>query len=234
LSAYANLADNTGRRLPWPAKTDLGLATYDRKKYRNNPNYDDDDGASQGYSGRFPYSIDDSNDAINSAALTVDEILNIPGLCDDLDLGGGVRINLSKTASPTPLVLDYDEFWNNWKDHYFYMVSKVYEPDNSGTKKVCADASTTCIRVNGTEYAGAVIFSGSRRGGVTRVDKRLIAEYLEDAKDLSFNTEQADKTGDGAYVYTNPDAVPDVANDIMYCIQDQPVASPLDVTECNF
>ena len=49
---------------------------------------------------------------------------------------------------------------------------------------------------------------------------------------IKFDDEKTDKTGDATYVYTDPDLDPDIANDIMFCIQDQPTGTPLDVIEC--
>jgi hypothetical protein len=219
LAEYANLADNTSRRLPWPVITDLGVMT----NYRTNSNYDDDNGATQGYSGRFPFNIGGSNNAINATALTEDEILEINGLCNTLDLGGGIIIDLKTSTS------EYRKLWNNWKDHFFYVLSKEYEPDNTGAGKCTGTAP--CIQVNGTKYAAAVIFSGSRLPGATRNDKWDVAEYLEDGKAAVFINENTNKTGDRNYIYTDPQT--DTENDIMYCIEDKNnPADDLTVIEC--
>jgi len=76
LATYANLPNNTSRRLPWPVITNLGATT----NYRVEDNYEDDNLATQGYSGRYPYVVADSNNAIN-AALSDPNLFDIPG-CD--------------------------------------------------------------------------------------------------------------------------------------------------------
>ncbi len=232
LAAYANHIDNGSRRLPWPAITDLGFVSYDRKNFRVNANYDDDAVAvaTEGYSGRFPFYIDDSNDAINAAALIEDAIFEITNLCDNLDVGGGVIVDLKSTSS------EYRKLWENWKDHFFYILSQDYEPDNSGVSK-CSGAGAKCIKVesNGTgienEYAAAVLFSGSRLDGFTRNNKSDVSQYLEDNKSVVFDSEVADPQGNKKYSYTDPQT--DTKNDIMYCIED--VSNPTDdltVIEC--
>ncbi|MCW8830178.1 MAG: hypothetical protein OQK32_01530, partial [Gammaproteobacteria bacterium] len=228
LAEYANFADNTSRRLPWPVITDLS-----GNDYRDNTKYQDDNNASNGYSGRFPFDITNSNDAINAAALTTDTLFDMAN-CNSLALAGaGVTADLVNDT-------EYRKLWNNWKDHFFYILSKGYEPANTGENN-CA-GSGACIKVNTAEYAGAVIFSGSRLGGVSRSDKSVVSDYLEDDKGAVFNDEAniANQTGDRTYVYTDPQT--DTKNDIMYCIQDKPVddpstpsineSEPLTVIEC--
>lgn len=222
---YANSIANTSRRLPWPTKIDLGATL----NYRSNGSYVDDN-ATQGYSGRYPFNISNTNNTHENIDPVLidfpeDDLFEISGLCDNLgnDWEGNV-INLEADSSK------YRQLWNNWKDHFFYMISKVYEPDDSGIEKTCADAATTCIKVNTIEYAGAIIFSGSRFDGVSRANKALLIDYLEDDKSTAFSTEQINKTGDGDYNYTDPQTT--TINDMMYCIQDQPLGTPLDVIEC--
>ncbi len=219
-SEYANLADNTGRRLPWPTKVNLGVML----NYRDDASYDDDS-ATEGYSGRYPFVVDDSNNDIDPVNLTEDSLFEVAGMCNNFGVDWeGETIDLEGDSSK------YRQLWNNWKDHFFYMISKSYEPDNTGIEKSCTDAGASCITVNVTEYAGAVIFSGSRLAGFTRNDKALLTEYLEDAKSTEFADEITNKTGDRTYVYTDPQT--EAVNDVMYCIQDQPAGTPLDVIEC--
>ena len=219
LVEYSKLTTN--RRLPWPVVTDLG----DRTNYRDNNNYVDTgkgDIDFNGYSGRYPFNVANSNAAIDPATLTEDKLFNIAGLCDSLDVGGGVTVDLETTSS------EYRKLWDNWKDHFFYVLSKKYEPDNLGA--IECSVPNTCIKVNATEYAAAIIFSGSRLAGVTRNDKSVVADYLEDGKAADFDIEKVNKLGKRAYIYTDPQT--DTENDIMFCIRDQPTGTPLDVIEC--
>ena len=229
MAEYANLLDNSARRLAWPASVSIGP---DRIDYRDNNNYIDTDG-SEGYSGRYPYVVTNSNNAINSVALTEPVLFDIPGMCNNLGVDWeGEVVNLSAGASK------YRKLWDNWKDHFFYIISKSYEPD-IGSDVSCMDAGVDCISVNGAVnvYAGAVIFSGSRLAGAARADITVLADYLEDGKADEFILEAdvANRTGDRDYVYTSPAASPDTINDVMYCIRDQPSSGSidLDVIECS-
>jgi hypothetical protein len=233
-AAYANHADNTSRRLPWPAVTNLG-----GDDYRYNTNYQDDNNASNGYSGRFPFDITNSNNALgmpvdidnNLFDIEIDPLLIPPTTrCMNLDLSGTVAgpvIDLDTSTS------EYRKIWNNWKDHFFYILSKGYEPSDTGTA-TCA-TSGACVTINVNEYAGAVLFSGKRlldadENDTLRSDKSIVADYLEDGKAVVFGAEATNKTGAENYIYTDPQT--DDVNDIMYCIQDQAAGIPLDVVEC--
>lgn len=246
LAEYANMTANT-RRLPWPVITDFGVKRTD---YRENDNYVDDDGASEGYSGRFPFNVANSNDAIWPAAtIPAGVVANLfeiidpasipappppppappppPQLCGNLILtsgpDAGTAIDLYSAAST------YRKLWNNWKDHFFYVLSKKYEPASTAATRCPAVAS--CIRVNGMKYAAAVIFSGSRLPGVSRNDKEVVADYLESSKAIEFANEATSKAGDRNYLYTNPQT--DTVNDVMYCIEDKVNTSDdLTVVEC--
>lgn len=222
LASYANHADNTSRRLPWPAKTDLGGADYGL-----DASYQDDANANNGYSGRISFDVTDSNAAIDPTltTMTTGELFDMAG-CSALGLtgsGAGVTVDLVTSTSK------YRKLWNHWKDHFFYILSQRYEPDATGQKE-CA-GSGSCIKVNGTEYAGALIFSGKRLNGIARNDKSIIADYLEDGKAALFDLEAINKTGGESYNYTDPQT--DMVNDIMYCIQDSAPGLSLTVVKCS-
>ena len=161
--------------------------------------------------------------------MTDDELLNTAGLCDALDIfdDGSVIVDLKTTGS------EYRELWNNWKDHFFYLLSKRYAPANSG--KADCSFSGDCIKVapSNAKYAAAVIFSGRRLDSQSRNDKSLVSDYLEDGKSTEFADEALFKTGDRAYTYTDPQT--ELINDIMYCIEDVLTTSlsPLTVVECS-
>ena len=248
LASYANLADNTSRRLPWPVITNLT-----GNDYRDNANYQDDAPTvvpvDHGYSGRFPFDVASSNAAID-AALSVDELFDVAN-CSALAVGVGATAataNLLDPSDPGPPSVpatEYRKLWNNWKDHFFYVLSKSYEPGTGGSQKCGGPpgggppgggppgggppgggGADDCIEVNPNpspnkkEYAGAVIFSGRRLDGVTRNNKSVVADYLEDGKAAVFTAEATDKDGNEDYNYTDPQT--DAFNDIMYCIEDKP------------
>ena len=112
---------------------------------------------------------------------------------------------------------------------FFLVLSKEYEPDSTGAKT--CDGAGVCISVNVNEYAGAVIFSGSRLDGITRNDRSDVSDYLEDGKGAEFVSEAGNKTGDRTYLYTDPQT--DTVNDVMYCIEDKVnLGEDLTVIEC--
>ena len=229
LATYANQTDNSSRRLPWPATTNLSGADYPEQN-----SYQDDNGATEGYSGRYPYNVSNSNNEIDPdpMSMTADELLNA---CDSVvisipDPPGSLTVNLTATAPD----MEYRELWNNWKDHFFYVLSSRYEPKNvASSSEVECGGSGECITVNGTEYAAAVIFSGRRLDSQSRNDKSLVSDYLEDGKADEFIEEAKviNRKGNRAYTYTDPQT--ESINDIMYCIEDKPVNDVLSVIECS-
>ncbi len=196
LKQYAVIS--TKDRLPWP--TPMNLADY-----RDESNYDD----ASGYTGRFPFIITDSNNAITVGS---NDELFTQAACNII---GGLTVDLIDTAS------EYRYLWNNWKDHFFYVLSKDFEPTAT-----TASCGSNCITVNTVPMAGIVIYSGSsqgaqiRNGAVADGDvstKDDISNYIDDA--IVNQPAFIAATGKGAYVTTG-------VNDIMYCIKpDLTVAS---------
>lgn len=220
LASYANLAANTSRRLPWPVKTNLNAGDY-----RVNANYQDDNAAASGYSGRFPFDVTNSN--ITNTGVYLSTELFTAASCNALVLtGSGLGVTVDLVAATSK----YRKLWDNWKDHFFYILSKGYEPANT-VEIACA--ASACVTVNTTPYAGAVIFSGSRLAGISRNDKSIVSEYLEDGKGTEFvdEADAANQTGDRDYGYTDPQTV--LVNDVMYCIEDKAAGIDLDVVECG-
>jgi type II secretory pathway pseudopilin PulG len=194
METYA--ASNPQGRLPWPAP----LAADD---YRDETDYDDVAVAAQGYAGRLPLTVDDSNAAIAIAAS--DSFLDdavAGGLCTAVDIGGGIIVDFSNPLDK------YRNLLINWKDHFFYVVSKSFEPD-AAAYTGCGD----CITVDGIQRAALVMFSGSPLAGQSRVyddllgtdDKADVSNYIE-PNDANF----PDATGNGNYQLATQ-------NDIMYC-----------------
>lgn len=200
---------NTGRRLPWPAVMDL-----DAKNYRKDNSYDDVNGGL--YAGRYPYIVDDSNNKLSIA------LPNIFENCATLAVSSGVTIDLTDTSN------EYRKLWQNWKDHFFYILSKEYQP-GSGSAKDCGD----CNKVNLTKYSAIVIFGGTRFGLDLRADvfsgdnddKANISNYLENGNDIVFIA--AD--GKNNYSEVGP---PANSNDIMFCVTDEDTSEKLKVEPC--
>ena len=199
LNKYA--IDNGNSRLPWPAPMNL-------PDYRLDDNYDDNEDSVAGHAGRFPYIVKSSNTDIG---YVIDDELFLAANCDNLILPtGGITAHLLDSSPGSND--EYKNLWENWKDHFFYVVSQDYSPANSNA--ACAG---NCIKVNGATSirAATVIFSGSRDGQVrtgpvsTDINtKDLISNYIENGNEAKF----PDLSGNEEYVVGG--------NDIMFCIED--------------
>jgi hypothetical protein len=198
LDKYA--AANANAQLPWPAP--MGLADY-----RSEDLYDDTDGMA-GYLGRFPFRVNDSNGEIGIAGSI--ELFTAAD-CDNL---GPDSIDLKTDGAD-----GYRKLYDNWKDHFFYAVSKDYAPDTlvPGCVSDCitVESSGPPYAIPPLKRAAVVIYSGSRVAGQTRNElpdvstKNLITNYIENGSwDII-----PDMSGSAAYVT-------DGGNEIMYCIQD--------------
>ena len=204
ISSYAT--NNTLDRLPYPATMVLA-------DYRIDTKYDDSPNNSNGYAGRLPLVVADSN-----AIISVGGVNNLftQGACD---IANGNSQDLNIAGS------EYRLLWQNWKDHFFYVVSKDFAPAAGA-----ASCGGDCITVDGIQRAGVVLFSGSRIGPQIRTGpvgpdantKQNIGNYLENGNDAVF----PDFGGNGAYVKV----VPANSNDIMFCITD---TSPTTVVDCT-
>ena len=201
LSNYA--AVNTFGRLPWPVQANLA-------DYQQNSSYNDNVDDSPGYAGRLPYIVDNSNGDIGMGGST--ELFSIAG-CSALPVSSGATVDLQTAGA------EYRKLWENWKDHFFYVVSDDHSPDNAAA--ACGD----CITVDGTPRAGLVIFAGSPQPGQVRIEpvagdadtKFNVANYMENSNGAVF----PDSDGDGAYSTAG-------TNDIMYCLTaaNPPVKTP--------
>jgi len=220
LANYANVTASPNRRLPWPAPYDFAGGDY-----RVDANYSDVNGAGF-YTGRYPFEVDDSNILMSIA--DGDNVFDIPGLCDNIAVPNPPgNVDLDTDTS------EYRKLWKNWKDHFFYMLSKAYEPGTSGETE-CTVGDCIKVDVGGiqTSYAGVVIFSGSRLAGQGRSapplggdpdEKSVVSNYLEENRDTMF----PDATGSGVINDVEP-----ISNDLMYCITQEPTGTPLTVTPC--
>lgn len=220
LVAYSANASNIGRRLPWPAPVDFAGGDY-----REDASYDD----SIRYAGRFPYTIDDTNMVIDPAS--VNTLLN-RAECAAIDIGTGTPVNLTDTNG------EYRKLWENWKDHFYYALSKAYQP--TALIPALCNVLVDCITVEsfpyGTlpkvSYAGVVFYSSGRLAGQTRDapppvgdtdDKADVSNYLENGNDAVIKA----ATGTPADAYKSPDT--NSSNDIMWCIK---ATTPLEAVQC--
>lgn len=156
------------------------------------------------YSGRLPYSVGNSlADSANTLPVS------------------GVLLN------QCPGWASVDEFWNNWKDHFFYAVAKAYSPTSTDSDKAdpCSAAGQECLTVDGSgRFAAVLIFAGERRVNPAQsrnttadlsyasADKGNSANYLESANLAAIQN----NAPSGATPRNFSRAL---GNDVMICIQ---------------
>lgn len=204
---------NTDKRFPWPVDSTLA-------DYRLNANYDDNADAVPGYAGRFPFIVDDSNNDIPGTANIDNELFTEAG-CNNLGVTSGAVVDLQTPGA------EYRVLWDNWKDHFFYVVSKDYAPAAALAPSACG----TCITIGpgpgiGAQTAAAVIFGSARQGVQVRnepigadADTKFDAvNYMENGNGAVF----PDNAGSGNYLTS-------ATNDIMYCLT---TATPPAVIQC--
>jgi len=177
----------SNKSLPWPAP--LALADYGK-----NTSYDDQTGL---YAGRAPYKVNDSY------SITGNTMSNF-------------NLLVSATNCPSGWADAYP-WWNNWKDHLFYVLSGEYRPNSIATLP-CGN----CVTVNGgAPYAAIVMLANSRlpaqvrasdTTGASTAARSNLANYLEGRNASNYpngsgNADYRNQTADGSF------------NDILYCIQ---------------
>ncbi len=231
LANYANDVNNENHWLPWPAPIDLS-------EYRLDANYDDQDHPAL-LMGRFPVNIEDSNDEEDDE--TPDPVVlftDMQDIVSDADC-----LPTSGVAGPN---LDAEKkLWQNWKDHFFYVVSSDFEMDgSSSTLNSRCNSVGDCVTVNGitsgTRVAGIVFYSDSIvPGGQSRDaepletldEKALLNRYLDN--DSPKNNAHQYPSG-GSIYYRGSESLADGINDLLYCIVVDPgPPSSLIVTDCT-
>ena len=208
----AVLTDDLGRRLPWPVETDVNGADY-----RVSANYSDIDKAATGFAGRYPYNVNESNLELGIGG--AQELFN-RGICGaTAPLTNGNIVNLDNPAD------EFRKLWENWKDHFFYVLSDAYKPANASAVQACAGVD--CVTVDGIPAidprAGIVLFSGNRTTNVI-ADTNIVTNYLEGVNATNY----PDVTGNSAYALPLP-----AANDVMFCITNEAVTANLQVDNCQ-
>ncbi len=201
IAAYGS---NNGRHLPMPAPLDLNAG-----EYRKDVDYDDASSFVSGFSGRFPFDVSNANTELGSSD---NDHLFKNSYCDGLVTTGAIAKTIDFSDSNGTDKWAYFKLWQNWKDHFFYAVSKAYNP-----AAVATACGGDCIELPaGTEHAGIVFFSGLKNNGQSRYqppfdldEKADPSNYLENGNDVFF----PDDTGKQIYNAAAPDT------DIMFCIQ---------------
>jgi len=188
--------------LPWPAPVNLA------DDYRVNGSYTDQASAANIAFGRLPISTENSNDAMS--------ISSNPDIFNSCDLD----INVDEMG----------RLWNHWKDHWFYVVGKDYQPSLNTTpaSSSCAAGMCPTEEVSAKSYAALLIFSNQRIetapynqlrqdpyieiGAANGNLKSEINNYLE-GSNITGGTNFGDFTGSPLY------------NDRIYCLSVETVGS---------
>ena len=210
---FAEYGSHNDRHLPMPAAVDLNGG-----EYRKSSDYIDGSSFATAYSGRLPYIVSNANARLANG----DEAKIFDNdYCDDIDLavsGSDENINFNDDSGDDKGA--YFDLWSNWKDHFFYAMSKNNRPvppsGMSSSASLCT-STPECVSVSGTRYAGIVFFAGLKQAGQTRYappfeadTKSEPANYLENDNADFF----PDNTGKQVF-----QPVGATSNDIMFCIK---------------
>lgn len=119
----------------------------------------------------------------------------------------------------------FDGWWDKWKDHYFYVVSREFSPDTDDDDweddaNPCDDKENDCVQVNGKYFAAAVIFAGNALPTQTRAtlaERLNHLNYLEGLNATAFS----DPSSNNQRTLTTSDPT---SNDRIVCIRPQDLA----------
>lgn len=219
IARYGNeAAGGPSLTLPHPSLVDIAPAAP-ADEYSKSDNYISD---SSILVGRYPQDLDNGvSDHFVSDRPADGEIPSNPSYC-----AGGWPVVTVPPVDPVPGldVTPYNQaFWENWKDHFFYLVSKDFQSTSTVSGGAKCTAVADCVSVNsGADKVAAIVnFSGpsvaanpeprrwfrTESGSAVVDTKSQITNYLE---------------GDNATPYLggvkNFD-ISDLTTDYSYCIE---------------
>jgi hypothetical protein len=213
---YGNDPQNENEWLPWPAAIDMA-------EYRDNGSYIDQDfsvpPSPLKLMGRFPYNISSTNSHES----------------------GTQSLNMTNFMSNC-LTVDELALWENWKDHFFYVVSEGFEMMHGETDSDLKDrcSSDKCVKIDdGTadKVAAIVFYSGSALGNQIRdygpVDtdeKDKIKNYLETDPLVADNSNAHQYPVDSAFSGNARNFYRGLG-DITYCVEAG--TNSFSVNDCN-
>jgi len=123
-----NYATNSSNRLPWPGRVDMqSNSTVD--DYQNNIRYIDQSNNSNGYLGRLPMQINNSN---TGSSRLIDHC-------------------------PTTFSIAQRNLWDDWKDHFFLVIGADFSPASIAAPALCT--SLSCPTLNSVDYAALIIIA---------------------------------------------------------------------------
>ena len=236
---YANDSNNEHRWLPWPASIDMS-------EYRTDNLYQDLDDPSD-LMGRFPADITHSNDKEDDETSTpITLFSNLADILSDPDC-------LPSSGPPPTPTYSEKKLWQNWKDHFFYVVSEDFKMDGSSSVLssrcgsvgdcVTVDEMTSGHKVAGIVfYANSVVNSQIRDAEPVDSDKKNdLSNYLDSRSAGESNAHQYpnDSTYQGASgdvnkYYSDISTAGSGTADLAYCIVVDPFTPAyLMVSDCN-
>lgn len=184
-----DLPDLNNKSLPWAAQMTLA-------NYADNTRYNDSDGL---LAGHVPYKVNTSRGQSGNMISSPYHLLQADG---------------ANCPVPKEWSNLYYPWWDNWKDHLFYAISKDFQPVNQAITNC-----ESCLNLNGSgNYAAVVIFAGIKLAGQNRTDKSLASAYLEGRNAVNISTPNGHRN-------YQIEAVTRSFNDLVYCIkQDMSIA----------
>ncbi len=216
---YANDGDNDHHWLPWPAAISM-------TDYRTDSLYADQDDPSD-LMGRFPTDITNSNTKEENE--TSSTIAVFPDMTDIL----------SDCLSSDEYML-----WQNWKDHFFYVVSEEFKIDGTegGDDLTTRCSSGKCVSIAGLtdNLAGIVFFANSVEDGEARSagdagtdpdQKQDITQYLSSIVSTPTVWNAHQYPNSGTYTGVVEQYYRDL-DDITYCIKVKS-DDELEVSDCT-
>ena len=218
-------SDNVNKWLPWPAPIDLTEYREDATNFVGSHEYKDVLNPAP-LMGRFPQDI----------TISEDNILAQSG--SDTDLHGN-RDNIIDAC----LNDEEEKLWQNWKDHFFLVVSRDFEtldgPSSVPMASRCATVGR-CVTIHGSLdkiaaivfYADSPTLDQSRNASPVDADEKGdLTNYLETVDPDKSNAHQY--PSDGTYASNGGDVFKYYRGigDLTYCLVVN--GTNIDVTDCS-
>ena len=192
LTDYANHGSNIDSSTDELRRWLPSPAPVDLNDYRTDAEYTDQAGRN---AGRLPRYIDDSQTVAN--------------------IGGG---DADLFAICADFSSEQQALWQNWKDHFFYVVSRDFQIDADASGELynrCGSETGACITVNSIKNAAVVFYADSVTNGQSRNapntippdsdEKNILDNYLEIGE---IDNDYSLSAGDFAYCIRVESALP--------------------------
>lgn len=166
-------------------------------------------GAANGY-----YSLDNLDDIAPLRAGHLPYRLNDPTLSFGVPNIFGLPCMTTPMLPYFPTAAAAQNWYENWKDHFLYVVADEFKPSSPPTNACMG----TCLTVGGVgTYAGIVIFGGQRVTPQQRDNKDDVASYLEGVNATNFQARYSAPGGAGPFNYVKDTSA--LYPEFAHCIQ---------------